>query len=145
MIDADLKKGEQYRYRLQAVQRGGIFSEYMTTDLLDLKPLPSAPVLTVKNSFGGFVTISIKNTITKTQEAEPVAVRIYRSEADVAGNGSLLATLPPEQVVTYRDQTVHYGNSYQYLATVVVQYKNGLLVEGEPAAPVKVVVDDAFE
>lgn len=144
MIDADLKKGEQYRYRLQAVQQGDIFSEHMTTALLELKPLPSAPALTAKNSFGGFVTIDIKHTVTATKEAEPVAVRIYRSEADGAGSSSL-ATLPSEQTVTYQDQTVHYGKSYQYLATVVVQYKDGLLVEGEPTTPVEVVVDDTFK
>ncbi|MDK9716620.1 MAG: hypothetical protein OEL57_01780 [Trichlorobacter sp.] len=137
VVDTDVRNGERYQYRLQAVQKGGITGAATTTAMVKLLAAHQPPELKARSVFGGFIALNINSSIQK--DATLVGYTIYRGE----GSGALVPISTLTGGTThYEDQAVQRGVTYRYAASVVVKRADGMLAESEPSAAVAISVAD---
>ena len=138
LIDADVRAGERYQYRLQTVQKGGIIGNATVTAVTALLPPPVAPKLKASVAFGGFVVLDITGVV--PQGTSLIGYTIYRAE----GDGVLVPiTSLASGITRYEDQAIQRDRSYRYAVSIVVKRNDGVIVESEFSAAVSVkLVDD---
>lgn len=137
LIDADVRAGERYQYRLQTVQKGGITGNATVTAVTALLSPPAAPGLKASVAFGGFVVLDITGML--SQGTSLVGYTVYRAE----GDGVLVPiTSLASDVTHYEDQSIQRNHTYRYAVSTVVKRSDGVVAESELSAPVTLTVAD---
>lgn len=136
--DSDVRVGERYQYRLQAIQKGGVSGSAVNSELVGVQQSPPTPVIKADSVFGGLIVISLVGI--PAQEAQLAGFRIYRADGENS-EFQLLASLGGDKR-QYEDQSVQRGIIYSYAAKVLVMRADGIVAESNRSETVTARVTD---
>lgn len=136
--DRDVRVGERYQYRLQAVQKGGVTGSSATTAVTGLQPQPPAPRVKAQALFGGILVVELEGT--PPEDMQLVGFRLYRADGPAA-EFTLVATLS-STLRRFEDQAMQRETDYRYAARMLVRYSDGLVAESELSEEVSVRLAD---
>lgn len=138
LLDADVRHGKRYQYRLVAVSKDGEAGTAAETVRAMVCTAPPAPTMSAKTMHGGIVALDVRGEV--PDNAELVGYAIYRAASDEPMPFLPLATTPA--LSHYEDQTVQRGITYRYAARLVVRRWDDLLISSDLSAVVTTSLAD---
>jgi predicted small lipoprotein YifL len=138
LLDADVRHGKRYQYRLVAVGKDGEAGVPAETVRAMVCTAPSAPTITATTAHGGIIVLDLQSAL--PDNAELVGYAIYRASGDEALPFLPLATTLGTS--RYEDQSVQRGVSYRYAARMVIRRWDEQLVFSELSAVLTTTLSD---
>ncbi len=138
LLDAEVRAGKQYQYRLQATRKDGESSAPVESQRTAVCTAPPAPILRAKSVYGGYIVLEVSGQL--PENAELVGYGIYRVDGDtLMPYQPLVTTLA---ATSYQDQTVQRGVRYRYAARMIVRRGDDVLASSELSPVVEISVAD---